>query len=223
MAMSLRSTFGIERSSAASASAAEAASGDHGALTLQNELQDLADVPVVVHEENTDAGERALVLPAAPACLRFAPRASSAASASGSSTVKVAPCFSPGLSARTWPPWSSTRSFTSARPTPSPPCARVLELSAWRKRSKRFGRTSAADARATVDHLDPRQNAGALEADFDTAAVRRELDGVRDEVRHDLAQPMRIGDERRDRFVEGDFELGSTSARPAARAPRSPP
>ena len=45
---------------------------------------------------------------------------------SGSSTVNVAPCPSPGLGARTVPPCSSTSCFTIERPSPSPPAWRVV-------------------------------------------------------------------------------------------------
>ena len=113
--------------------------GDHGALTLQDELQDLADVPVVVHDEDTDAGQRALVcLDGRPACRRLRRRCRQR-QLDGEGRALLP---RPGSPRGRWPPWSSTRSFTSARPTPSPPCARVLEPSAWRKRSKRLGRTS---------------------------------------------------------------------------------
>ena len=62
--------------------------------------------------------------------------------ATGSLTLKVDPLPSPGLLASTWPPCMSTSSRTIARPSPSPPCARVTELSAWRKRSKITGSIS---------------------------------------------------------------------------------
>ncbi len=63
--------------------------------------------------------------------------------ASGRETTNVAPLPAPSLCAVRVPPWSSTKFFASASPSPSPACARVLELSAWRKRSKMNGRTSA--------------------------------------------------------------------------------
>ena len=62
----------------------------------------------------------------------------------GSRTVKTEPRPSPGLSARTVPPWASTRWRTMARPRPSPPWLRVVELSAWRKASKTWGSRSGA-------------------------------------------------------------------------------
>ena len=63
---------------------------------------------------------------------------------SGSLTMNVAPLPSPRLSASTVPPCSSVRCFTSASPSPSPPWARVLELSPCRKRSKMYGMSWAS-------------------------------------------------------------------------------
>src|SRR5439155_1334353 len=48
----------------------------------------------------------------------------------GRSTVKVAPRFSPGLSARATPPWSSTMCRTMASPSPRPPCRRPIDMAA---------------------------------------------------------------------------------------------
>ena len=50
-------------------------------------------------------------------------------------TVKVDPWPSPGLCTLTVPPCSSTMWRTIERPSPRPPYWRVVELSAWRKRS----------------------------------------------------------------------------------------
>src|SRR5688572_22733392 len=61
---------------------------------------------------------------------------------SGSLTKKLAPCPGPGLEASTVPPWSSTRCFAMDRPMPSPHAARVVDESAWRKRSNTYGRNS---------------------------------------------------------------------------------
>ena len=54
------------------------------------------------------------------------------------------PVQAPPLFARTEPPCSSTSCFTMESPSPSPPCLRVVEASACRKRSKTKGRNSAA-------------------------------------------------------------------------------
>ena len=54
----------------------------------------------------------------------------------GSDTVNRAPFSRPSLSTRTVPPCSSTRCLTIASPNPRPPCVLVVELSAWRNRSK---------------------------------------------------------------------------------------
>ena len=73
-----------------------------------------------------------------------APVSGITASMRGSLTTKVAPRASPGLSAATVPPCSSTRLLTRASPRPSPPRVRVVELSPCRKRSNTYGRKSAA-------------------------------------------------------------------------------
>ena len=62
----------------------------------------------------------------------------------GSCTKKRAPWPRPALSARIVPPCSSTSCFTMARPRPRPPCSRVLELSACRKRSNTCGRNAGS-------------------------------------------------------------------------------
>jgi hypothetical protein len=82
----------------------------------------------------------------------------------------------------------------------------VLELSRLAEGLEEMGQDVGLDPRPAVDHPDAGEDPGALEADFDAAAVGRELDRVRDEAGHDLAQPMRIGEERRDRLVEDGFE-----------------
>src|SRR5216683_1694962 len=60
---------------------------------------------------------------------------------SGSSTVKVAPFSSPGLSTRTRPPWSSTTCFTTASSSPAAPYA-LPEVCAGGDTSKTCGRKS---------------------------------------------------------------------------------
>ena len=68
--------------------------------------------------------------------VRRAPRAAAAA------PMKAAPCPSPSLSTSTVPPCSSIRWRTIERPSPRPPWVRVIDPSAWRKRSKTKGRKS---------------------------------------------------------------------------------
>ena len=68
----------------------------------------------------------------------------STGAARGRRTVKVEPSPGPRLSACTVPPCSSTRWRTMASPRPRPPCARVLVLSACRKRSNTWGRNSGS-------------------------------------------------------------------------------
>ena len=62
----------------------------------------------------------------------------------GKDTVNVAPRPSPGLAASTVPPCLPTSSRTIAKPSPRPPCNRVVELSACRNRSKITGSMSSA-------------------------------------------------------------------------------
>ena len=62
----------------------------------------------------------------------------------GSTSTNAAPRPGPSLRAETEPPWSSTRCLAMERPTPRPPCARVVPSSACRKRSKTWGRKSGA-------------------------------------------------------------------------------
>ena len=96
----------------------------------------------------------------APASSRPSP------AARGSATVNVAPWPMPALSARTLPPCSSTRCLTIARPRPSPPCARVVELSAWRKRSNTCGRNSGAMPRPVSADDDLHVRVDALQRDL---------------------------------------------------------
>ena len=56
--------------------------------------------------------------------------------------MNVAPSPSPRLAACTDPPCSSTRCLTIDRPRPRPPNRRVIDRSAWWKRSKTCGSTS---------------------------------------------------------------------------------
>ena len=86
-----------------------------------------------------------VVLASVPARLSAARSASAVPDvATGSVTVNVAPWPTPGLLAATRPPCRSTSWRTMARPIPRPPCRRVVELSAWRKRSNTCGRTSGS-------------------------------------------------------------------------------
>src|SRR5207248_8818849 len=61
----------------------------------------------------------------------------------GRRTVKRLPAPTPALSASTVPLCTSTKLLTSAKPRPRPPCARVFDPSAWRKRSNTYGKKSA--------------------------------------------------------------------------------
>jgi hypothetical protein len=70
------------------------------------------------------------------------------AAAAGSSTVKVDPSPSPGLSAAIEPPWSSTRCLATASPDAEARVRRVVALSSWRKRSEDVGEEIPPDPAA---------------------------------------------------------------------------
>ena len=87
----------------------------------------LKGLRVLVVEDDEDS--RALVSAALD-------RAGAAAGTNaGSDKMKVVPSPAPALSTRTCPLWAIGISRTMARPRPRPPCWRVIEPSAWRKRS----------------------------------------------------------------------------------------
>ena len=108
---------------------------------------------------------------------------------SGRWTVTVVPLPSPALFTPTVPPCSSTRLLTSDRPSPSPPCLRVVEASPWRKRSNRCGMnagwmpmpvsataiSTCASSRCEHDlHVPPRGvNLMAFDSRFQTTCCRR--------------------------------------------------
>ena len=112
------------------------------ALHFQQRRQALGRVHVVVHHQHPErrapAGPPARTPERAPA-----PRLL-AASPSGRRTVNVLPRPTPGLSAVTLPPCSSTSRRTSARPMPRPPCARSSLRPTWVNISNTSGRASGA-------------------------------------------------------------------------------
>ena len=112
--------------------------------------------------------------------------------ANGSLTVKSEPCPSPSLCAVMVPPCSSTRWRAMASPRPRPPWVRVMAPSACLKRSKTESRKLGLDALTVVGdgqrHVAVRLGHG----DLHLAPSRRELDGVRQQVPHDLLQAQRI-------------------------------
>ena len=99
------------------------------------------------------------------------------------------------------PPIRCTSCRQIARPSPVPPCSRVVDASTCENGRKSFSWASDRHPDAGVSHLDahaPSAFALAVEprADGDFAA-RRELDGVADEVHEDLPHPGRISRARR--------------------------
>ena len=88
----------------------------------------------------------------------------SSCTASGKETLNVEP--SPGrLSTSTRPSWASTRSRTSARPTPEPSATRSRASGARQKRSNTRARHRGIDADARVGDLEHRVLAADLERD----------------------------------------------------------
>ena len=69
---------------------------------------------------------------------------------------------------------------------PSPPWRRVVDVSAWLKRSKTRGRNSGIDAGPGVRHVDPRHSVGSGNLYPDRTGFRRELHGVRKQIDGDL-------------------------------------
>ena len=115
--------------------------------------------------------------------------------------------------ARTVPPWTSTRWRTMARPRPRPPCARVLEPSACRNRSKTWGRNVARDARGPCPGPGSPRGVGAAQAQLHAAAARRELDGVGEQVPDDLLQAVGVAGDGHGRRLQDRLE----AARPWRR------
>ena len=95
------------------------------------------------------------------------------------------------------PPSMAASRLEMARPSPEPPYCRVVELSAWLKRSNSLPIVSSRHADAGVDHFEAEQGAFRVVADeLDrdvNAAGRRELDGVSDQVGEDLPEAEGIG------------------------------
>ena len=85
----------------------------------------------------------------AAAVLRLVPLRSAPAF-NGRRTTKLEPMPIPSLAATMSPPCSSTRCLAIDRPRPRPHAPRVVEGSAWRKRSNTCGRNSARNALAVV-------------------------------------------------------------------------
>ena len=139
----------------------------------------------------------------------------------GRVTVNVEPLPSPALSAATVPPCNSTMCRTMVRPMPSPPCERVLLLSAWRKRSKTYGRNSRSIPAPLSRDAEPLPVASCT-VDVDASAGRRELDGVGQQVPEDLLQPVGVAGDgrlarRRDRTASA-IPLASAAGRTASIA-----
>ncbi len=132
---------------------------------------------------------------------------------SGSVTRNVAPCPSPGLSACTAPPWTSTRWRTIDRPRPSPPWVRVTELSACTNLLKRCGKTSGRMPMPVSPTVSCARRSARSRRNGDATAVRRELDGVAEQVAHHLLQAPRITVDGTDAGGDVEGELESLGVR----------
>ena len=79
-----------------------------------------------------------------------------------------------------------------ARPRPSPPFTGVAAPPAWRNRSKTWGRNATGMPGPRVLDRDLDLPVHAVRLHGHRPAVRRELDGVREQVPEDLLQPARV-------------------------------
>ena len=108
-------------------------------------------------------------------------------------------------------------------PSPRPPCSRVELLfpcgTARRDARRHPARSRCRCPTRSALNLGRRR----FEAHLDAAAGRRELDGVGDQVPHDLLQPIRIAGDGAERRVESTSHRDAAWPRPRAAATRSPP
>ena len=148
----------------ASASIAVVGGADVVAGELQLQRQRLGRVVVVVGDEDSlrlDRGNRRSALAS------DSERAASWVAMTGSRTVNSAPRPGPSLCTVTVPPCISVSRRTSARPIPSPPCARSDFECTCVNSSKIFGISSGAIpipvSAILIDHVltvSPRRSAG---------------------------------------------------------------
>ena len=124
----------------------------------------------------------------------------------GSCNVKVAPCPSPALAA-----CDGAAMHLDEMPDDREPEAEAAGLA--RRSGIRLAKAledvrqeigADADAGVADDDLDVRVDA--LEPHLDPAALRRELDGVGQQVPHDLLQPIGIARDRTDARIEDGLE-----------------
>ena len=90
------------------------------------------------------------------------------------------------------PPCSSTISCAIARPSPRPPCCRVIDPSAWLKRSNTWGRNAGVDAEAVVADGEHAVPGGFGQLHVDLPSGWRELHRVREQVPDGLTQPIGV-------------------------------
>ena len=114
----------------------------------------------------------------------------------GNRTTNVAPFPTPSLRASMLPPCSSTRCLTIARPSPSPPCARVTVASCCLKGWKTCGQEGWRDPSTCVRHDDFDVRVFPLHSDVNAAALRREFDRVRQQIPDDLLKTPRVAVQR---------------------------
>jgi len=90
-----------------------------------------------------------------------------------------------------------------ARPRPRPECARVILLSAWRKRSKTCGRNSGLIP-GPVSEIDLRMHP--FQPDLHPAPAWSELDGIGQQVPDHLLQTVEVGGHRTGQGFEQNLE-----------------
>ena len=89
-----------------------------------------------------------------------------------------------------------------ARPSPSPPCARVVLLSAWRKRSKTCGRNSGAMPQPVSVTRSSTSSPSRGQRHVDRPPARREPDRIRQQIPDDLLQTARVGMDHQRRRID---------------------
>ena len=110
----------------------------------------------------------------------------------GRSTVKVAPCPGPALSALTRSAVQLDEVTHDRQSEPEPavlPADRAVGLAEPLEDERQ---KVGGDARAVVGDRQAQAVAGLRQHDVDPAAIRRELDRIDDEIADDLLQPLRV-------------------------------
>ena len=184
------------------------ARGQHlGPAAGEHATDQLARVGLVVDDQHGDAsssagGEVHLARRRLLAAGSAGSYSSSCTTSRGNETLNVLPWSSPGLLARTLPPCISTSCLTIDRPSPRPPCRRVVEPSAWRNRSKTNGRNSGLIPMPVSVTVISTCELTRSSRTWIRPASGRELHRVGEQVPDDLLEPRRVARDRAGQRVE---------------------